>query len=72
MCIITAAIKQFPLTAEKFVPVSNVTMFKICSGVKLLVANNTEHVYSDIRQQVIYFVILYLKEAKLPQGVCMP
>jgi len=72
MFIITAANKESQLTAEQFLPVSNVIMFKVCSRVKLPVTNNTEHVYSDIRLQVIYFVILYSNEAKLPRGFCMP
>jgi hypothetical protein len=67
-CIIAAANEEFQLTAGKFVSVSNVTMINVCSRVKLLVTNNIYNVYSDIRQKVIFFVILYWNEAKLPRG----
>jgi hypothetical protein len=72
MFIIATANKGFQLTVGKFVPVSNVTMFNVCSRVKLPVTNNTGNVYSDIRQQVIHFVILYSNAAKLPPGFYMP
>jgi hypothetical protein len=51
--IIIPANKEYGLTAGKFVPVSNLTTFNVCSRVKLLVTNNTENVYTDIRQKFI-------------------
>ena len=72
MYINVAANKMSQLIGGKFVPVSNVTMFCVWSRLKLAGNNITGNVYSDIRQQVIYFVILFSNEAKLPQGFCMP
>jgi hypothetical protein len=43
MFIIVTAKKQFQLTAGKIVPVSNVTMIHVRTGVKLPVTNYTEN-----------------------------
>jgi len=47
-------------------------MLNIWSTVKVPVTNNNENVYSDIRQKVMFIVILYSEEAKLQRGFCKP
>ena len=51
---------------------SKMTMLNVWSTVKVPVTNNNENVYSDIRQKVMFIVILYSEEAKLPRGFCKP
>jgi len=58
MFIIATANKVFQLTAGNFVPESKVTMLNVRSTVKVPVTNNTENVYSDVRQEVMFIVIL--------------
>jgi len=72
MFIIVTANKELQLTAGKFVPESKMTMLNIWSTVKVPVTNNNENVYSDIRQKVMFIVILYSEEAKLQRGFCKP
>jgi len=56
--IIDTANKGFQLTPGNFVPESKVTMLNVRSTVKVPVTNNTENVYSDVRQEVMFIVIL--------------
>ena len=72
MFIIATANKELQLTAGKFVPESKMTMLNKWGTVKVPVTNNNENVYSDIRQKVMFIVILYSKEARLPRGFCKP
>jgi len=43
-------------------------MANVWNTINVRVTNNTENVYSDIRQKVMFIFILYSKEAKLPLG----